>query len=73
MKRTPVNFPRMKVRGHRNREKTARRIRTVRECPVRIGGRGEGAAVTFEVVHPIFATHYMRMETVTDGWGRVIG
>lgn len=68
--RTPLHFPRMKVRGRRNRAKLAARIVTAGRIPyaraVRIGGGYEFVALSGPEPDAV-SVHY---RTVTDGFGR---
>ena len=66
--RTPVFFPRMKVRGWRNRRKSAMRTQTLGEMRVNVTHVG-GDHVDF-VADPN-GTHVLKYDTGWyDGWGR---
>ena len=70
MKRTPVNFPRMKVRGAKNKWKSASRYETVVILPhVQFTDEGNGS-YTGKVASE--GGHMVKMTTVKDGWGRSI-
>jgi len=68
--RTPVNFPRMKIRGAGNKARSAERTTQVWEALVRID-HAEGTTVRM-IVDPIFGTHLVRNTVVRDGWGRTV-
>lgn len=74
--RTPVYFPRMKVRGKRNRAKLAARYshRTVLPAMTVVGFDPATGAVTFATTPPAGrATHALVLNGPTrDGYGRVI-
>lgn len=67
--RTPVHFPRMKVRGRRNKAKLHLRITQVFEARVRIE-HADGYGATL-VVDPN-GTHIIRHSTTRDGYGRTV-
>lgn len=71
--RTPVHFPRMKVRGARNRAKSAARHEQRTMLRVRLERAPRGSApgmFTTELVVDPNGTHVLATRTVTDGWGR---
>ncbi len=68
--RTPVHFPRMKVRGSRNKAKLHARHVTALELRVRVN---QVDAHTVELIpDPILGTHLVTIRTVRDGYGRTI-
>lgn len=72
--RTPVHFPRMKVRGWRNKAKSAarRQYRTV--YPHVRMTRTSPYDARFDVIaawEP--GCHRLEVDQTTDGWGRAIG
>jgi len=71
-RRTPVHFPRMKVRGWRNRAKTAARHVTVFEFPFARPVR-TATGYRFNVLAgPEPGAVLIRSTYVRDGWGRII-
>lgn len=68
--RTPVDFPRMKVRGARNRAKSAERVTQVWKARVRVVKADLGSVRL--VVDPLFGTHVVQNAVVRDGWGRTV-
>ena len=68
--RTPVNFPRMKVRGRRNRARSAERIWrrfVLRVTPVQMLDGSVQFTVDSNGSHVIEAT-----TPTYDGWGRIV-
>lgn len=68
--RTPINFPRMKVRGRRNRARSAERHSqhyTIRANPLQtLDG-------SVQFMPDPFGSHVIEATTPTrDGWGRVV-
>lgn len=70
LKRTPVNFPRMKVRGRRNKQKTAMRVTTLTVFPHAQLVSSDGV-YEFQIL-PEGGTHYIESRTTVDGWGRKV-
>ncbi len=77
--RTPVHFPRMKVRGHRNRAKTAERHTTRMVFPNAVLTGIEDGAYTFAVTAPPLEQPAVKLpsyvivsEETRDGWGRKV-
>lgn len=71
LRRTPVNFPRMKVRGRRNKAKTAKRVTHLTMFPhTRLASSSDGSYVF--VVGSASSPPEFRIEsrTTVDGWGR---
>jgi hypothetical protein len=77
LRRTPVNFPRMKVRGRRNKAKVSARHRDVTLFPHVIAKQchdGILHTTTFTVAAAYEPGAFeMRVEQVRDGWGRPVG
>lgn len=68
--RTPVHFPKMKVRGARNKAKSAARYRYASTARVRIGS--QDASGTTLILDPN-GTHVVSGDSgIQDGWGRLI-
>lgn len=67
--RTPVHFPRMKVRGRRNKAKLHLRITQVFEARARIE-HADRYGATLVVDHN--GTHIIRQSTTRDGYGRTV-
>lgn len=73
--RTPVHFPRMKVRGRRNRAKSAARHETRVMMRVRVT-QAHAADGTIQATFHLDpnGTHAVMFTTgVRDGWGRRVG
>ncbi len=68
--RTPVYFPRMKVRGRRNKAKLHARHVTNLELRVRVH---QVDPYTVELIpDPIFGTHLVTSKTTRDGYCRTV-
>jgi len=72
--RTPIHFPRMKIRGHRNKAKAAARYSTRQVLNVTVSGADPvTGAVTFHAMPVGKATHVLAIDGETrDGYGRVV-